>query len=45
MVLWYTQIQDVFLKKPCKDATSKFGITKQASTVQESQVKFSLIQD
>ena len=27
MLLWYTKIQDVFLKKPCDDAESKFDIT------------------
>ena len=27
MLLWYTKIQDVFLKKPCDDAESRFDIT------------------
>ena len=27
MLLWYTKIHDVFLKKPCDDAESKFDFT------------------
>ena len=27
MLLWYSKIQDIFVKKPCEDAETKFNIT------------------
>ena len=34
MLLWYSKIQDIFVKKPCDDAETKFNITELLRTGQ-----------